>query len=755
MKYLLTIISLFIAIPLFAQKYYVSPNGLDNNPGTLRAPFRTIQNAVDLMQPGDTCILRGGTYRETVKLDHGGSKNQPIVFLAYPGEIPILSGTEIVTEKWEQFKEHIFRVRLKPNLDIQQVFLNDSLMTWARWPNSSFKKRWSEDKWKTADKESTFGILKDPALAETNIDWTGAIVTLNTKPNWDKWTAIVNDHAKGKDHFNYTRTLQWKQFVEDTAGQGSYYLSGKLGALDAPEEWFYDATSGYLYFYAPEGNNPESNVVEVKQRNYGFYFEKSDFVRLEGIHFFGCTFNFRECNNSIVDGCHIRYPNAARTLDELNIPPSPTICTQMIGHNNIVRNSSLVSSPTFGLRMLGSYNVVENNLIYDVNWVGSLVYANVWMGNLEDNYTWEGGLKYEGMLKETVPQATPDELKEVKWGGSTGNIAIAHDPDKAKPAGNCAVRHNTLFGSGNIVLGFFEQPNYDISYNHVYDGGFFVGDVSMIYTTLPQIRGSAIHHNWVGTKYKLCIRADDQSRGVTVHHNVMWGSHTGSLVVKGEDNAVFHNTTLKPESYSNWGLNMQVWAEPDKPHYRKLWPLLPEQNANTPVWNNFTHKITNLHTGRLFPADDARLSHNLIVHNPDSLLVDPDKMDFRPKKGSPLIDAAKPVKGINDNYKGKAPDIGAYEYDDTYWVPGYENSIKSFGRITDERTGKTTIEVVLAMPPLVPVYVLVESEDEDVFIESKKHLQFTPENWMAPQTVMYSMVEGMEKEHALQFNFAK
>ncbi len=753
MKYLSIILFFIASLHVHAEKYYVSPNGNDSSSGLVASPFLTIQKAAGLMKPGDTCILRGGIYRETVRLNHGGLKDQPITFMAYPGEMPILSGNEVISGKWSRFKGDIYRLRLESALDIQQVFLDDALMTWARWPNASFEERWSAKKWKNASGESTFGELKDEALAETDIDWTGAIATLNTTPNWNKWTAVVENHAKGKDHFNYSKSLQWKEFTKASAGRGSYYLSGKLEALDAPEEWFYDTKSGYLYLYAPEGNNPEENLVEIKLRNYGFHVKNSDFIILKGLHFFGCTFKFRESNNCTVDGCHIRFPNEALTLDELNIPSKPTISTLMIGHHNTVRNSSIAYSPTFGLRMLGSYNVVENNLIYDVNWVGSLVYANVWMGSLEDNYSWEGGLKYEGLLEETVTQATAEELENVKWGASTGNIVAVHDPDRAEPRGNCVVRHNTLFRSGNIILGFFEQPKYDIGYNHIYDGGFFVNDVSMIYTTLPQIRGSVVHHNWVSTKYKLCIRADDQSRGVTVHHNVMWGSETGSLVVKGEDNAVYHNTTLAPQSSSNWGLNVQVWAEPNKPHYRKLWPLLPEQNQNTTVWNNLTHKITDHHNGRLYPADDPRLSNNFLADNPDTLLMNPRDLDFRPKGGSPLIDAARRIKNINDNFKGKAPDIGAYEFGGEYWIPGYRNFIKTHNSEIDKRTGK--ISVWLAMPPLKPVNVYAKNNYKGVSIEKGDKLLFTPENWMVPQVVEYTIPQKTQIENPIQFNFEK
>ena len=737
---------------LDATTYYVSLLGSDINPGTHAAPLRTIQAAADRMRPGDTCVVRGGTYRENVVLTQGGTAHKPILFKAYPGEIPILKGTDIISSSWKLHKGSIYKTQLKPGLNIGQVFVDEQPMTWARWPNASFKDRWNQKKWQPTGTGSLFGKMLDPDLAKTNIDWTGAIVMLNTHPNWNKWTAIVEDHAKGKNSFNYSKALQWKKFVGKKGGSGSYYLCGKLEALDSPEEWFYDKASGEFYLWMPKGDAPGKRVVEVKTRNYGFYAENCDYVTLEGIHFFGATFNFRDCHNSTVDNCHIHFPNTAPLLTELEMPSKPTVCTQMLGHDNIVRNSSLGYSPTHGLRMLGSRNLVENNLIFDCNWVGSLCYCNVWIGNLEDNYSWEGALKYDGMLEETVEQATSEELESVKWGGAMGNIAKAHDPEKVQAVGKCTVRHNTLFGNGNVVLGFFEQPDYDIGYNHIYGGGHFCHDVSSIYTTLPQVRGSVIHHNWVETKHKLCVRADDQSRGVTVHHNVLWGSSTGMLVVKGEDNAVYHNTSLRPKHNTNWGLNVQVWAEPNKPHYRKLWPRLPEQNANTPIWNNLTHKITDHHSGRIFPENDRRLSNNLVVENPDALLVDPEGMDFRPREGSALIDAGKIIKGINDGFKGKAPDVGAYEFGSEYWVPGYRNFVKSFGQVINESTNEWSVKVVLAMPPLKDTTVTIVARDKNVMLMGKSKLTFDKDNWTIPQSIRLKVLGDTYRTDSLDFH---
>ena len=49
--------------------YYVSTTGSDTSPGTLQAPFRTVQRGVDALQgPGDVVELRGGHYVGAVQI---------------------------------------------------------------------------------------------------------------------------------------------------------------------------------------------------------------------------------------------------------------------------------------------------------------------------------------------------------------------------------------------------------------------------------------------------------------------------------------------------------------------------------------------------------------------------------------------------------------------------------------------------------------------------------------------------------------
>lgn len=88
------ILSLLLLLPISAQAatYYVSTTGSDANDGlTESTPKRTIAHCVSIMVAGDTCLVRGGTYNESVvRFQTSGTSTAPITLKNYPGEAPLI-----------------------------------------------------------------------------------------------------------------------------------------------------------------------------------------------------------------------------------------------------------------------------------------------------------------------------------------------------------------------------------------------------------------------------------------------------------------------------------------------------------------------------------------------------------------------------------------------------------------------------------------------------------------------------------------
>jgi hypothetical protein len=78
------------------DRYFVGPDGADENPGTEDSPFRTLARAADTAQPGDTVYLLAGTYAERLVPPRSGTEGNPITFASAPGGEPaIIDGTGV------------------------------------------------------------------------------------------------------------------------------------------------------------------------------------------------------------------------------------------------------------------------------------------------------------------------------------------------------------------------------------------------------------------------------------------------------------------------------------------------------------------------------------------------------------------------------------------------------------------------------------------------------------------------------------
>lgn len=77
------------------RELFVDPDGSDAGSGTSEEPFGSLTTAFERLQPGDTLIVRGGTYSEDVVLRDEltpGTAGAPIVVRAAPGERPMIEG---------------------------------------------------------------------------------------------------------------------------------------------------------------------------------------------------------------------------------------------------------------------------------------------------------------------------------------------------------------------------------------------------------------------------------------------------------------------------------------------------------------------------------------------------------------------------------------------------------------------------------------------------------------------------------------
>jgi len=115
--------------------------GDDAAEGSLEKPWKTIQHAMEKLQPGDTLYLRGGSYFENVYCSVQGTPEKPITIRSYPGETAILDGgyrefQENPAEAWVPGTEagEYISTRTYPNIrDVVGIFGDSHLGLQTYW----------------------------------------------------------------------------------------------------------------------------------------------------------------------------------------------------------------------------------------------------------------------------------------------------------------------------------------------------------------------------------------------------------------------------------------------------------------------------------------------------------------------------------------------------------------------------------------------------------------------------------------------
>lgn len=90
---LFILVFLLGAVPsAVAATFFVATTGNDSNPGTEAQPWRTIGKCAATMVAGDTCIVKAGTYNETVTPLNSGTAGNLITYKANPGDRVVIDG---------------------------------------------------------------------------------------------------------------------------------------------------------------------------------------------------------------------------------------------------------------------------------------------------------------------------------------------------------------------------------------------------------------------------------------------------------------------------------------------------------------------------------------------------------------------------------------------------------------------------------------------------------------------------------------
>lgn len=371
--------------PAQAATYYVSPSGSDSAPGTLEQPFQTIQKAASAMVAGDTVYIRAGVYRETVIPANSGTQAAPIRFMPYNGESVTVSGADVIpASSWTLSSGNIYKAPMSWDLGAgaNQVFLDSQMMIEAQWPNTTLDvshptvATTSRGSYVDGGSGLSTGTISDLNLPSRPVGyWNGAIINICLGACWTWQTGSVTDSSTPQ-HLTFTFPLQSTALVP--GANNPYFLTGKLGELDSPGEWFRDSGSSSLFFWTPLSDNPSGHLVEAKHRTLAFNLNGLSFITVQGIGLFAATIGSdAQSQYLILDGLQCQY--IAHTPIPLGQNPyyvGSNAGILLSGMNNVLRNSTIAFSPGTGVYLEGTGQRVFNNVIRDTDYRPTCV-ANI------------------------------------------------------------------------------------------------------------------------------------------------------------------------------------------------------------------------------------------------------------------------------------------------------------------------------------------------------------------------------------------
>jgi hypothetical protein len=274
---------MFLAVILscsaYGDLYYVTVDGNDNDPGTEGMPFKTIQRAADVAQPGDIVDVGPGLYRETVMIRSSGTPNSPIIFRTDPVRRAVITGAEVVTE-WQTLdvNENTYSAEV-PDIAtlpdwIRRRFLREDgrILTTARLPKDGW--------WLTEDAgESTLVDTIHLALFAKAEDLAGVEVHyMNTHSSIDV-IRVVTAYDPMAKQLTFDDTVDYPSPDKDY-----YYVRNKLNLLTEPGEWVLD-TNGpapRICVRPSDDGQADDHTYEYSQRDPVINLNGNSHITIQG-----------------------------------------------------------------------------------------------------------------------------------------------------------------------------------------------------------------------------------------------------------------------------------------------------------------------------------------------------------------------------------------------------------------------------------------------------------------------------------------
>jgi len=551
-----------ISVAAAEYVFYVSPQGNDNNPGTITQPFATIERAKEKvreisgnMTSDVTVYLRGGEYflNNTLKFEaaDSGKNGFKIEYKAYPGETPIINGGTVVSG-WTKDSGNIYKAYVGTGVNFLMISENGEIGVPARYPNTGYSRMAAHNNSKNQFK---FNVGDIPYVENVNelqvYCWAGGP---NGEINW--WTDLLN--VNSIDYTNRIVTLAGNASHE-LGGGSRYYVQGAKELLDAPGEFYLDKATGMLYYYPRKLPVEDQTIVIPKAKGIiavtGTRNNPVRNISFEGITIRNCDYNNHgitivNADNITVKDCRINNVGG----DGIYIGDR--------AQNNTIYGNDLYHIGFNGIHLNGPNDAYVNKQNTVMN--NRVRYIGMFEGGKGGIAIWQSG---ENVISHNKVSDTPRYsiiLSSPRLGASIGQtfngITITQDNIQQ-------VKRNALNAKDNII-----------EYNDLSNANTDSQDTGVFYTWGASaggniVRNNEIHDSNIQFSFGYGLYLDDCADDFQVYNNIIHHLQTeqtdgvlmGAMMVKGIGNKIFNNIMVDnnngPVSQGNAAIVVQELAD--------------------------------------------------------------------------------------------------------------------------------------------------------------------------------------------------
>jgi hypothetical protein len=591
--------------------YYISPDGIDSNQGTITAPFKTLDKGLNQASAGDRVIMRGGTYRNRAGWFQGkATASNPVRVEAHPGETVNLSAFgELVG--WEPFDltggKAIYRAPMPFTMCNESLPAGEDLLIWngsvlneAQWPPANINSypqsiegwaavedgQWISDP--TVEKADVFAKIYDSDLLDfPDNSLVGTYITILLGARWTLLSGKITAN-QGNSLTFVAKSPGGSSFYKPD-GRSLYFLFGSQQFLSYPGSWWRDAASKTVYAWLPDSSDPAKATVEARQTDRLIDYWSRSYYQNYNLNFIGAGVNIANAAGTVFEGCTFQWYS-----HRLYCPTSWAWINPALYHNRdglTLRDCDFVDAVGSVVAPEGAALVIENCTAINTD-----------------------GINFGGVNSRLVQNTV--------WKCPYGVIKLSNDLSNSKVKNNDIGHGGLFFTDGGLLLVARTARGTSVEvYNNLLQGGQGLSD------------GSKEFYGTAGLYF------EDNTAQIKFHHNIIAKVTSPSLNICGDlENVLFVNNVFDDSLGIAWWMNKRY-------HGCKF-------------INNYATKFnsgTNVH-----PDIECRQNAFKQISLPNNLLAPDPKFnpDYSLQSDSVLKGAGTVVNSITST---TPPDIGAWE----------------------------------------------------------------------------------------------